>query len=81
MEPLLQIRDLVVHFNTDRGVVQALHEANLTIRRGEVVALVGEKRMWQNHHLPIHSKYHSLSAGQNRQRRGILQGTQHPGFE
>ena len=42
MEPLLQIRDLVVHFETDRGLVEAIDGANLTVRQGEVVALVGE---------------------------------------
>jgi peptide/nickel transport system ATP-binding protein len=42
MAPLLEIRDLVVHFETDRGMVEAIDGANLTIQRGEVVALVGE---------------------------------------
>jgi peptide/nickel transport system ATP-binding protein len=42
MSPLLEINDLVVHFETDRGMVEAIDGANLTINQGEVVALVGE---------------------------------------
>ena len=42
MAPLLEISDLVVHFETDRGMVEAIDGASLMINRGEVVALVGE---------------------------------------
>ncbi len=40
--PLLSIRDLSVHFHTDRGVVSALDRVQLTVGEGEVVGLIGE---------------------------------------
>ncbi|OAT81803.1 ABC transporter ATP-binding protein [Desulfotomaculum copahuensis] len=42
MENLLEIRDLHVHFTTYAGVVQAVRGVNLSLARGEAVALVGE---------------------------------------
>lgn len=39
---LLEVINLSVHFNTYQGTVEAIDEANLTIRKGEVVGLVGE---------------------------------------
>jgi peptide/nickel transport system ATP-binding protein len=42
MEALLRIDNLVVHFETDRGTVEAVHKASVAIEKGEVVALVGE---------------------------------------
>jgi len=41
-QPLLQIDDLHVHFNTSDGVVQAINGASLTLNPGEIVGLVGE---------------------------------------
>ncbi len=41
-EPLLQIRDLRVEFDTDAGAVPAVRGVNLTVRAGQTVALVGE---------------------------------------
>jgi oligopeptide transport system ATP-binding protein len=41
-QPLLQIDDLYVHFNTSDGVVQAINGASLTLNPGEIVGLVGE---------------------------------------
>lgn len=40
--PLLAVKGLTVHFNTDRGVVRALNRVQLTVARGEVVGLIGE---------------------------------------
>lgn len=40
--PLLKIQDLHVHYYTYAGVVHALNGANLEVREGEVVGLVGE---------------------------------------
>ncbi len=40
--PLLEIRNLVVHYETPAGVVEALNDISLTVERGESVALVGE---------------------------------------
>lgn len=42
MNEILSIRDLVVRFHTDEGVVQALNGINLDIGRKETVGLVGE---------------------------------------
>jgi peptide/nickel transport system ATP-binding protein len=39
---LLEVRDLVVAFETARGPVEALHGVSLDVRRGETVAVVGE---------------------------------------
>jgi ABC-type dipeptide/oligopeptide/nickel transport system ATPase component len=42
MTDLLEIRDLAVQFESDAGNIKAIDHINLTIRRGEVVGLVGE---------------------------------------
>jgi len=42
MEIVLEIRDLHVHYQTDAGAAKAVNGVNLTIRRGERLALVGE---------------------------------------
>ncbi len=40
--PLLDVRNMSVTFYTPRGTVQAVREATLQVRRGEVLGLVGE---------------------------------------
>jgi peptide/nickel transport system ATP-binding protein len=40
--PLLELRDLVVEYGTDRGAVVAVNGISLAIRRGEIVGLAGE---------------------------------------
>jgi len=40
--PLLEVRDLIVHFYTREGVVKALDGVMLRVGRGEIVSLVGE---------------------------------------
>ena len=40
--PLLQVRDLSVAFRTDRGDVEAVSGASLTVHAGQTVAVVGE---------------------------------------
>jgi peptide/nickel transport system ATP-binding protein len=40
--PLLELDEVKVTFNTRRGVVRAVDGVSLTVRRGEVLALVGE---------------------------------------
>src|SRR5258708_40352269 len=41
-EPLLEIRNLKTWFRTDDGMVQAVDGVNLSIDRGETLAVVGE---------------------------------------
>jgi len=40
--PLLQIKDLDVHFVTPRGIARVVDKANLTIRHQEIVGIAGE---------------------------------------
>ena len=41
-DPVLSIDDLVVEFSTRRGVLRAVDAVSLTVRRGEVLGIVGE---------------------------------------
>jgi peptide/nickel transport system ATP-binding protein len=41
-QPVLEIKQLKLHFFTDKGVVKAVDGLDLTIREGEIVGLVGE---------------------------------------
>ncbi len=41
-EPLLEIRDLRVGFQTDHGLLVAVDEVDLTLERGRMLGLVGE---------------------------------------
>lgn len=41
-EKLLDIKDLVVHYETDEAVVEAVNNVSLSISQGEIVGLVGE---------------------------------------
>jgi peptide/nickel transport system ATP-binding protein len=40
--PLLDVRDLTVEFTTRRGVVTAVQEVDISLARGETLAIVGE---------------------------------------
>ncbi len=40
--PLLDVRDLTVEFQTRRGIVSAVQHVNITVAKGETVAIVGE---------------------------------------
>ena len=41
-EPLLEVKDLRIHFFTDEGAVKAVDGVDLTIERGKTLCLVGE---------------------------------------
>lgn len=41
-DPILQVRDLSVHYYTMKGIVKAVENVSLEARRGEHIALVGE---------------------------------------
>ena len=41
-EPVLQVSDLTVRFNTDAGAVPAVNGVSFTLARGETLAMVGE---------------------------------------
>ena len=40
--PLLDVRDLTVEFQTRRGIVRAVQHVNVSVAKGETVAIVGE---------------------------------------
>ena len=40
--PLLDVQDLTVEFATRRGTVRAVEHVNLTVAKGETLAIVGE---------------------------------------
>src|SRR5512141_588645 len=41
-ERVLEVKDLQIHFFTDRGVIRAVEGVDFTVRKGEVWGLVGE---------------------------------------
>ena len=41
-EKIVEIKDLVVHYETDEGVVEAVNNVSFDIKKGEVLGVVGE---------------------------------------
>jgi peptide/nickel transport system ATP-binding protein len=41
-QPLLDVQDLTVEFSTRRGIVKAVQHVNVSVARGETLAIVGE---------------------------------------
>jgi len=41
-QPLLDVRDLTVEFTTRRGIVKAVQHADISVAKGETLAIVGE---------------------------------------
>ncbi|MBR1091820.1 ABC transporter ATP-binding protein [Bradyrhizobium manausense] len=41
-QPLLDVRDLTVEFTTRRGIVKAVQHVNISVAKGETLAIVGE---------------------------------------
>ncbi len=41
-EPMLEIQDLQLEFETEEGIVEALDNINITVKKGEIHGLIGE---------------------------------------
>ncbi|RTE93338.1 ABC transporter ATP-binding protein [Bradyrhizobium sp. LVM 105] len=42
VQPLLDVQDLTVEFTTRRGIVKAVQQVNISVAKGETLAIVGE---------------------------------------
>jgi len=40
--PVVEVKDLVVHYETDEGIVEAVNNVSFSIEKGEILGLVGE---------------------------------------
>lgn len=41
-KPVIEVKDLIVHYETDEGVVEAVNNVSFSIQKGEILGLVGE---------------------------------------
>jgi peptide/nickel transport system ATP-binding protein len=41
-QPIAEVKNLVVHYETDEGIVEAVNNVSFSIKKGEVLGLVGE---------------------------------------
>ena len=46
IEPLLDVKNLKVYFNSDDKPIKAVDDVSFFVRKGEIVSLVGEKWKW-----------------------------------
>ena len=46
-QPILEIKDLAVSFDTYAGEVQAVRGVSFSLQPGETLAIVGESGCWQ----------------------------------
>lgn len=44
----------VIHLQKSFGDNVVLRDINFSVRRGEVVCIIGRERFWQIHHAPLH---------------------------
>ncbi len=51
-EAILTVEGLHTFIRTDGGIVRAVDDVSFTLRRGEILGLVGESGSGQERHLP-----------------------------
>lgn len=68
---LLDVKDLVIHYETDDGLVQALNGVSLQIHTGKTLGLVGETGAGKTT-LAKDYAAGAQSSGKNQGRRGFL---------
>ena len=68
-DPIIDVRNLVIEFTTERGVVRAVDDVSFSLQAGETLGVVRRVRLWQNHYLPVAARACSGASWPRRQRR------------